>query len=217
MHTSRGPLLALAIAAVMTAAAAGPAAAETGKTGTRSIVHQVPNVPLVVDGIRYAPKQIHRFDGRPLYARMSRNSKTLIAFTEINAYRKDLRRFGIALPKDLGSAPPKARASGAGGWLKLCTGPSLDGDCTTINSGEGVANFSSRSSCDWFGHCWNFVNSISSVQAYGQNALLFDSPDFNRGGGAYYNSNIFTVLANTVVSLQYKWFDNMTESGFMFW
>ena len=47
-------LVALATAAVLSAAVAGPAAADTSTTGDRSIVHQVPKVPLVVDGVRYA-------------------------------------------------------------------------------------------------------------------------------------------------------------------
>jgi hypothetical protein len=150
--------------------------------------------------------------------RASTNGKKLIAFTRLSDYRKDLRKFGIDLPSDLRAAPTTGRASGAGAWLRLCTGWYQDGDCTTISSGEGVADFRSRNGCDWFGYCWNFVNTISSVEASGQNGLLFDSPDFNRGGWpGYYNGNIFTVLSGQKYVLLYWGFDNITESAFMFW
>jgi hypothetical protein len=216
MHGSTRRLLAALAVTATSAAAAGPAAAE--ERVARSLVHQVPKLPLVVDGVRYAPKQIHRFDGQPLYMRLTDDGKKLIAFTKISDYRRDLHKLGLGLPMDPGPAKANARASGSGHWLDVCTGPSLTGDCKTIDSGKGIANFGSVNGCDWFGHCWNFVNTISSVETYGQYALLFDAPDFNRGGmSGFYNSNILTVAPNTVLSLSYAGFDNKTESAFMFW
>ena len=51
------PAAVVAVAAAL-AVAAGPAAA------AKPIVHETPKVPLVVDGKRLAPEQIHRYDGR---------------------------------------------------------------------------------------------------------------------------------------------------------
>src|SRR5689334_18224212 len=31
------------------------------------LMHKTTKVPVVIDGVRYAPEDIHRFDGRPLY------------------------------------------------------------------------------------------------------------------------------------------------------
>jgi hypothetical protein len=217
MHASLGSLLtALAATAVISAMAAGPATAETNQHGGRSLVHQVPKVPLVVDGVRYAPKQIHRFDGRPLYMRPSDDGKRLIAYTKLRDYRADLRTLGLTLPADPASAPAKARASGAGHWLKVCTGPTLDEACYTISSGMGVANFFPIPAC-WYGCFGGFVNSISSLQSSGQYSLVFDKPDFNRGGQAGYGGSIMTVPPNVTRTLSDWGWDNIIESGFTFW
>jgi hypothetical protein len=203
MRTSH--LIALAGVAV-TGATASPAAA--------AIVHRTPRVPIVVDGVRYAPQQIHRFDGRPLYMRIAGDGKRLIAYTKAADYRADLRRLGVKL-----DGPATARASQAGHSLKFCTGANLDGTCHTLGSGMGIANFAAISGCDALEYdCWNFVNNISSIQSKGQYSLLFDAPDFNRGGmPGWYNANILTVPPNITTTLSLFGFDNRAESAFMFW
>ena len=59
---------AIVAATAALAVAAGPASA-------KPIVHQTPKVPLVVDGKKMAPEQIHRFDGKPLYSRVSATAR----------------------------------------------------------------------------------------------------------------------------------------------
>ena len=145
MHGSTCRLLAALAVTAISAAAAGPAAAE--ERVIRSPVHQVPKLHLVVDGVRYAPEQIHRFDGQPLYTRVTRDGKKLIAFTKLSDYRRELHKLGLNLPMESGPAKTNARASGSGHWLDVCTGPSLTGDCKTIDSGTGIANFGSVNGC----------------------------------------------------------------------
>lgn len=182
----RSLLSVLAGAAVLTAVATGPATASSSAPARPSLVHQTPKVPVIVDGVRYAPKQIHRFDGRPLYTRTAKNGKALIAYTKLADFRSYLRKQGLRLPTPTNLTPrkAKAKASRAGHHLKVCVDNFLMGDCYSIPSGWGIANFDSIADCDWFGHCWQFANTISSVHAVGQNAVLFDLPDFNPGGSA---------------------------------
>src|SRR4051794_6136493 len=142
MHRSPGSLLAaLAAAASIGAMAAGPAAADSAKSGGRSIVHPTPQVPVVVDGVRYAPEQIHRFDGRSLYMRPSRDGKRLIATTRLGRFNSFLRARGERLP---GAADPKtanAKASLVGHWMEFMARDPYVGDCwSSVDSGYGIAN-----------------------------------------------------------------------------
>jgi hypothetical protein len=203
---------AIAAAVIVSAAAAGPAAADTGKSEGRSLVHQTPKVPLVVDGVRYAPEQIHRFDGRPLYTRTAKNGKSLIAYTRLANFRSYLRKRGLRLPTPTNATRGTAQASFAGGHLKVCVDNFLMGDCYSIPSGWGIANFGAINGCAW-GRCWQFANSISSVSAVGQNAVLYDLPDFNPGG-----LGIHVVAARRQDDLAaVSRLNDAVESAFMFW
>src|SRR4051794_15619198 len=105
-HRSRrfGWLAALTATALATVAAAPALAVPTkttatpGSPGRSPIVHQTPKLPIVIDGVRYAPEEIHRFDGRPLFMRSSRDGKTLIAYTHVSAFQRFLHRRGLRLP-----------------------------------------------------------------------------------------------------------------------
>ncbi len=167
---------AVAAAATALALAAGPASA------AKPIVHQTPKVPLVVDGVHLAPKQIHRFDGKPLYTRMSADRKTLIGTTDLAKFKAFLKTKGVTMPA-AGKKP--ARTSAAGHWSRICTDNFLRGSCYTVNSGLGVANMNSISGCNWF-NCWFFENSVSSMDTYGRGALLYDLPNFDPYYGTHY-------------------------------
>ena len=133
---------AIVAATAALAVAAGPASA-------KPIVHQTPKVPVVVDGKKMAPEQIHRFDGTPLYTRVSADGKTLIATTSLAKYKAVLKSKGVTLPARA-KAPAKARTSGAGHWSRIWTDNFLRGHAYTISSGLGVANMNAISGCSWF-------------------------------------------------------------------
>jgi hypothetical protein len=209
MHTSPGSLLAaLATAAVISAAAAGPAGAQTGKPGGHSIVHQVPKVPLVVDGVSYQPKQIHRFDGHPLYMRPSRDGKTLIATTQLSRFKAFLRARGERLPAAADLRSAKAKASLAGHYISFMARDSYVGDCWgSVDSGYGIANFGvlqAAIGCQ-------FANTIDYVRPQGQNGVLFDWSDFRYSGGVMY------IYANTSYELSWYGWANKVESLFQYW
>jgi len=195
---------AIVAATAALAVAAGPASA-------KPIVHQTPKVPVVVDGKRMAPEQIHRFDGTPLYTRVSADGKTLIATTSLAKYKAVLKSKGVTLPRQGAKAPAKARTSGAGHWARIWTDNFLRGNQYTINSGFGVANMGALYGCNWFGGCWNFENSVSSVDTYGRGMVLYDLSNFNPYYGSLY------IGPNIQADLQLYGFNDRTSSVFTDW
>ena len=204
-HTIRRILpAAIVAAAAALAVAAGPASA------AKPIVHQTPKVPLVVDGKRMAPEQIHRFDGKPLYTRVSADGKKLIATTSLAKYKSYLKSQGVTLPRSGAKAPAKARSSAAGHWARVWTDNFLRGHQYTVNSGLGVANMNAISGCGWF-TCWFFENSVSSVDTYGKAAVLYDASNFYPYAGSLY------IGPNTQVDLQVYGWNDRTSSVFTDW
>jgi hypothetical protein len=196
------PAAVVAVAATL-AVTAGPASA-------KPIVHQTPKVPLVVDGKRMAPEQIHRFDGKPLYTRVSADGKTLIGTTSFAKYKAFLKRKHVTLPQPGAKAPAKARSSASGHWGRIWTDNFLRGNQYTISSGFGVANMNAISGCNWF-NCWFFENSVSSVDTYGRGVVLYDLPNFNPYYGSLY------IGANMQVDLQLYGWNDRTSSVFTDW
>ena len=185
------------------AVAAGPASA-------KPIVQQTPKVPIVVDGKRMAPQQIHRFDGKPLYLRVSADGKKLIGTTSLAKYKAVLKSKGVTLPRAGSKAPAKARSSASGHWARIWTDNFLRGNSYTINSGLGVANMNAISGCGWF-NCWFFENSVSSVDTYGRGVVLYDLPNFNGYYGTLY------LGANIQADLQVYGWNDRTSSVFSDW
>src|SRR3954470_17509302 len=103
-----GALLAAAIPAVSSTPALAAGA---------PLVHPTPSVPVVIDGKAYAPQEIHRFDGRPLYLRTSKDGKVLVGYTKLARFKAFLRTQGVKLPAP--NAKPVARPAGAGQWTKF--------------------------------------------------------------------------------------------------
>jgi hypothetical protein len=196
------PAAVVAVTAAL-AVAAGPASA-------KPIVHQTPKVPLVVDGKHMAPQQIHRFDGKPLYTRVSADGKTLIGTTSLAKYKAFLKTKGVTLPRPGAKAPAKARSSAGGHWARVWTDNFLRGNSYTISSGLGVANMNAISGCNWF-NCWFFENSVSSVDTYGRGAVLYDLPNFNGYYGTLY------IGANIQADLQVYGWNDRTSSVFTDW
>jgi hypothetical protein len=198
--------VALVAAAAALAVAAGPA------TAAEPIVHATPTVPVVVDGKRVAPEQIHRYDGRTLYTRMSADGKTLIATTRLAKFKAFLKTKGLSMPAK-GSTPKRpatARTSGVSDWTRIYTDNFLRGHSYTVNSGLGVANMAAISGCNWF-TCWNFENSVSSLETWGRGALLYDLPNFNPYYGTHY------VAAGQQQDLAVFGFNDRLSSIFTYW
>ncbi len=169
-------------------------------------VHPTPSVPVIVDGTAYTPQQIHRFDGRPLYMRTSKDGSVLVAYTKLARFKAFLSTQGVTLPST--ARKPRAHASGAGQWTKFCTDRFEQGWCYTINSGWGLANVRALDGCSIF-TCWNYENNVEWVRANGPGAVLFDLPNF--AGAAFY-----LFPSETVDLTNYGW-GNRMESVYQPW
>jgi hypothetical protein len=204
-HTIRRVLPAAVVAVTAAlAVAAGPASA------AKPIVHQTPKVPLVVDGKHLSPEQIHRYDGKPLYTRVSADGKRLIGTTSLAKYKAFLKAKGVTLPQPGAKAPAKARSSANGHWARVWTDNFMRGHSYTVNSGFGVANMNAISGCNWF-NCWFFENTVSSIDTYGKAAVLFDLPNFSTYYGSLY------IGPNIQADLQLYGFNDRTSSVFTDW
>jgi hypothetical protein len=163
-------ILALSAMAALLGVVCAPAAA-AGEVPAAS--RPVPEVPLVIDGKWLAPKEISRFDGRPLYLIYDqRTPDVLVGFTkeaEANEY----------IAQRSGYAP-----SSAGEYIVIFSEDEKRGDSHTIPSGTSYNHLASLGrACGWFGCAGNWDNVISSVMLHGE-ATFFTEPSF--GGGWLY-------------------------------
>jgi hypothetical protein len=94
--TENGSTRALTASEVDRAAATEtPAQMEAAAPADSSIVHPIPKMPIMVDGVRYAPEEISQFNGRVLRYVLDKRTQSegvMVAFTTLDglmAYLKD--------------------------------------------------------------------------------------------------------------------------------
>ena len=175
-----------------------------------AIVHQTPSVPITIDGVTYAPEQIRRFDGRPLYVRTANDGRSLLGYTELARFKAFLRTKGIRLPAPTKALRPPLKRAAAGHTTKFCTDRFEQGWCYTINSGWGLANVRAlNGSNPWTS--WTYENNIESVRVNGPGAVLFDRPNFDPAGGVFY------LYPNEVIDLTLYGWGNRVDSIYQPW
>jgi hypothetical protein len=149
-----GAVAALSAAPAMAAPAKGP-------------VHQTPRVPVVIDGVRYAPQAIHRYDGREVHLKLRRapsGRPELVVSTKA----PKLPRRG------------RARASSPGGHVRYWVDASGRGLSTYRHAGQAITDLAGEWVwCPGFYVCFGFDNSLSSVETNGGNTVLFDGTFFS--------------------------------------
>ncbi|MBX3059216.1 MAG: hypothetical protein KF770_22335 [Anaerolineae bacterium] len=62
---------------------------------TVEIVHPIPQVPIVVDGVKLAPEEITQFNGRELYYLIDGKSELLYIFTTIEGITKQVKQDSV--------------------------------------------------------------------------------------------------------------------------
>jgi hypothetical protein len=193
-------LVALLIAAA--AVSLGVAAAPTS-AATSAPVHArpVPTVPLLIDGVRLAPKEISRFDGKPLYLFVDqRTPDLLVGFTNESQAKAELTHRSAA-----------ARPMVAGQSITIYSGDEGRDDAQTIQSGWSVNNLAGVArGCGLFGCAGDWNDVISSALMNG-NATFYADPNFGGGwlsmwGGWNWRFNMSTYG-----------FDNITSSINVWW
>lgn len=83
---------------------------EEGKSDPDAVTHQVPNVPIKIDGEKREAKEIKKHDGKPLYSVWDANAEaegTLYVFTSKKKYQEYLAANGLS---DAVKSPTKATA-----------------------------------------------------------------------------------------------------------
>jgi hypothetical protein len=135
-----------------------------------AIVHNTPKVPVVIDGVQYAPEDIHRFDGRALYMIVDvAQPDVLLAFTRQSDFRAAVdERKAAAKGGDTSQFVP-------GQYADYFSGDDCTGDKLTIYSGWGVNDLRAVGRGCFLGWCpgdWNDV--ISSLWINGSQTLYSD-------------------------------------------
>jgi hypothetical protein len=151
---------------VAAVAVAALSAATAMAAPAKGLVHQTPRVPVVIDGVRYAPQAIHRYDGREVHLKLRRapsGRPELVVSTQA--------------PKPLRG---KARASSPGGHVRYWVDTSGRGLSTYRDAGQAITNLAAEWVwCSPFYVCFGFDNSLSSVETNGGNTVLFDGTFFS--------------------------------------
>jgi hypothetical protein len=180
-----------------TAATATPVpAAPTGG------VHKAPQSPFIVDGVRYQPQQISKFDGRALYFVVDlAKPHEMVGFTD----KRDFDT-AVAASKALGSG---ASVQQAGQYATLYANDELTGDSMSLNSPYGINYLAGvNRGCGLFGCAGNWDNVASSIYINGR-VSIYDDIEY-RGSWLY--------LAGTGWgNLSWWGFDNITSSMNVWW
>lgn len=139
-------------------------------------VHKTPSVPVVIDGARYAPEDIHRFDGRPLYMIVDlAEPDVLVGFTKQSDFRTAVDAKKVARDSSVPSQ------FGPGQSTDYYSSDECTGDKLTVNSGWGVNDLRAvPRGCSLFGCAGDWNDVISSLWVNGSQTLYADS---QYGGG----------------------------------
>ena len=143
------------------------------------LVHKTPKVPVVIDGVRYEPEDIHRFDGRPLYMIVDlAEPDVLTGFTK----QRDFRAAADAKKGELDASITSQFA--AGQYADYFSSDECTGDKLTVHSGWAINDLRAvQRGCVlwWCAGDWN--DAISSVWINGSQTM---NSDIHYGGDWFY-------------------------------
>jgi hypothetical protein len=166
-------------------------------------VHNTPSVPVVIDGVRYAPQDIHQFDGRPLYMIVDlADPDVLVAFTKQSDFQAavDANR-----PRNSSVASPSA----TGQYVDYFSSDECTGDKLTVYSAWGINDLRGVGrGCTIWGCAGDWNDVISSVWVNGNQTLY---TEIQYGGGTIW------VGGWGCLNLSPYGFDNVSSSLNVWW
>jgi hypothetical protein len=194
---------ALLVIGAVIAGLVGSAQADPVLTPAANITHATPKVPVVIDGVRYEPEQIHKFDGRPLYLMVDlAKPNELVGFTEETAFTAASEAKIKAYEQQIGT-------SWYGDYAVIYSGDELRDNWERVNSGWGVNDLRAVArGCGIFGCDGDWNDVISSVEVHGH-IHLYPNPQYTGGYlGVYGNGwlNLSPYGYDNIVSSLNVWF-----------
>jgi hypothetical protein len=134
-------------------------------------MHKTPSVPVMIDGAQYAPEDIHRFDGRPLYMMVDlAQPDLLVGFTKQSDFHTAVAAKKAAKDSSIPSQ------FGPGQYTNYYSSDECTGDVLTINSGLGVNDLRAvPRGCGLFGCAGDWNDVISSLWVNGSQTLNADN------------------------------------------
>ena len=201
-------LVVLAVLGVFTAASAALAAPHSTPVAEKPApatahTRQAPRYPFVIDGVRYTPDQISRFDGLDLYFTVDlAQPKRLVGYTK----KTD---FDAAVARLRESANGTVTTQSAGQYIQLYAGDELTGDRLDVNSPWGINYLAGiNRGCGLFGCAGTWDNVASSIYVNGR-VTVNDGIEYT-GSWLYFSG---VGWAN----LSWYGFDNITSSLNVWW
>lgn len=187
-----GSLLTMSAGATATPVTAAPTGA----------VHKAPAQPFIVDGVKYAPEQISKFNGRPLYFVVNMaKPKEMVGYTNKSDFDG-----AVAVSKRQGTG---ASIQQAGQYAQLFANDELTGDRFDLNSPYGVNYLAGvNRGCGLFGCAGNWDNVASSIYINGR-VSIYD--------GIEYTGTWLYLAGNGWGNLSWWGMDNVTSSINVWW
>lgn len=205
---NRGRVMRLAALAMvigsglLTMSTAAAVAKPTAPPSSGENIHQAPRASFVVDGVRYAPAQISKFNGRPLY------------FIVDLSKPEEMTGYTNKTDFDAMVAGRKAAAGGigiqqAGQYASLFSGDEMTGDRFDLYSPYSVNYLAGiNRGCGLFGCAGNWDNVASSIFVNGR-VSVYDDIEY-RGSWLYFQGYGYA-------NLSWYGFDNITSSINVWW
>jgi hypothetical protein len=190
--------VALALAGMVVTGFVVNAQADPVTQVTPEITHGTPKVPVVIDGVRYQPEQIHNFDGRALYLMVDvAKPDELVGFTKEADFK-------AAAEVKTNAYKQRNGVKSAGQYAVYYSEDELRGDWLHVDSGWGVNDLRAvRRGCGIFGCAGDWNDVISSFEIHGYQ-YLYGDPGY---GGGY-----LWAIGDGWFNMSTYGFDNMGSS-----
>jgi hypothetical protein len=190
---------------LLTMSTSSAVAKPTPAAATGTNIHQAPRAPFVVDGVRYAPEQISKFNGRPLYFIVDlAKPDQMTGYTNKTDF--DTK---VASSKATNTTTGGVGTQQAGQYVSLYSGDELTGDRFDLNSPYGVNYLAGvNRGCGLFGCAGQWDNVASSIFINGR-VSVYDGIEYT-GSWLYFQGYGYA-------NLSWYGFDNITSSINVWW
>lgn len=190
---------------LLTMSTATAVAKPTAPPSSTGNIHQAPRAAFVVDGVRYAPEQISKFNGQPLYFIVD-----LAKPDQMTGYtnKTDFDAM-VAAGKGTNATTGGIGTQQAGQYASLFSGDELTGDRFDLYSPYSVNYLAGiNRGCGLFGCAGTWDNVASSIFVNGR-VSVYDDIEY-RGSWLYFQGYGYA-------NLSWYGFDNITSSMNVWW
>lgn len=156
---------------------------------------RVPLVPIEVEGVRYDPQDISRFDARPLYYYTSKETIAagiLRAFTSVRALSDHIRETAQSAGELGGASAPQVRHHVPGIPSQYFEHVNFGGNSRELAYRHALPNLTENNMSGWWFWAVSWNDQISSIKTGSEPITIFEHINFS---GARWTIEAFTEVA----------------------